>query len=180
MRLTHRSALIVAPPQELWEPIQAIRRRYDRQVRRWMPHINLLYPFLPEESFPQVEPRLAAAVSQLSPFELALEGPRVFHHGGGRATVWLEPVPGSALKALYERLRASFPECDHVERFAAGYTPHLSVGQARGGRALQEVLRAVRAMGRPLRFRVDRVHWIARGEPPDDRFRVRLTVALAS
>jgi hypothetical protein len=39
--------LVIIPPEAVWEPIQAIRRRHDRKLRRWMPHITLLYPFRP-------------------------------------------------------------------------------------------------------------------------------------
>jgi hypothetical protein len=42
---THQTVVAVVPPQEAWGPIQAIRERHARQLRRWPPHLNLLYPF---------------------------------------------------------------------------------------------------------------------------------------
>jgi 2'-5' RNA ligase len=44
---THHAAVVVILQPDLWEPIQAIRRRYDRHFQRWMPHVTLLYPFWP-------------------------------------------------------------------------------------------------------------------------------------
>ena len=42
---THTTAVVLIPPEEVWEPIQALRRAHDRNFDRWMPHITLLYPF---------------------------------------------------------------------------------------------------------------------------------------
>jgi hypothetical protein len=53
---THHTAFAIVPPEEVWGPIQAIRRRYDRQIHRWMPHINLLYPFRSRADFPNATP----------------------------------------------------------------------------------------------------------------------------
>jgi hypothetical protein len=41
------SAIIVSPPKETWGPIQDIRLKFDKAYKRWMPHINLIYPFFP-------------------------------------------------------------------------------------------------------------------------------------
>ncbi|MGA1195514.1 MAG: 2'-5' RNA ligase family protein, partial [Candidatus Latescibacterota bacterium] len=48
MEKVHQSAVVLSPPQSEWDQIQAIRKKYDRNVRRWMPHITLLYPFYPK------------------------------------------------------------------------------------------------------------------------------------
>jgi hypothetical protein len=55
---TPNTAVVLIPPQELWEPIQAIRRVHDLHVERWMPHVTLLFPFAPAERFAQAEPDL--------------------------------------------------------------------------------------------------------------------------
>ena len=62
---THHTAVAVLPPEEIWEPIQAIRRRHDRQFRRWMPHINLLYPFVPRAQWATAVPLLTAATQRI-------------------------------------------------------------------------------------------------------------------
>jgi hypothetical protein len=51
MKRVVQSALCIIPPEDLWEPIQHIRRERDKAFPRWMPHINLLYPFYPEAAF---------------------------------------------------------------------------------------------------------------------------------
>ncbi len=45
--VTYTTGLVVIPPEAAWPPIQAIRAEHDRKLRRWMPHITLIYPFLP-------------------------------------------------------------------------------------------------------------------------------------
>ena len=51
---THKTAVVIIPPEDVWDPIQKIREKYDRQFRRWMPHITLIYPFRPFEEFERV------------------------------------------------------------------------------------------------------------------------------
>ena len=65
---THRSALAVVPPEEVWGPVQEVRRRHDRQFGRWMPHVNLRYPFRPRGEFPAITPAVAAACASVAPF----------------------------------------------------------------------------------------------------------------
>ena len=48
--LSHRSALCVVPHRSAWAQIQDVRCVHDRAFRRWPPHINLLYPFLPDDA----------------------------------------------------------------------------------------------------------------------------------
>jgi 2'-5' RNA ligase len=171
-RKTHATAVVLIPPAERCEPIQAIRRVHDRQVRRWMPHITLLYPFVPREQFDEAAAKVTAVGAGIEPFEVRLADFRSFHHGGKSHTMWLAPEPPAPLVRLQAALRAAFPHCDDVSRYPQGFTPHLSVGQARGRDRLQSVLAELQRAWTPLTFRTCGVSLIWRGEPPDDAFRV--------
>ncbi|GIX48282.1 MAG: hypothetical protein KatS3mg131_2493 [Candidatus Tectimicrobiota bacterium] len=159
---THRTAVVAIPPAELWEPIQAIRRRHDRQVRRWMPHITLLYPFVPPSEFASALPELAAACATIAPFTVTLATFRYFVHARGTATLWLAPQPPQPLVALQAALQARFPAYDEQSRFAGGFTPHLSVGQAPSLAAARHLLAQLQATWQPLCFQLTAVALICR------------------
>jgi 2'-5' RNA ligase len=177
---THKTAVVLIPPRELWEPIQAIRRRHDRQVRRWMPHVTLLYPFRPVERFGAAAETLERACRTIEPLEVELAGFRWFAHGRRRFTLWLSPEPADAVRALQEALGRAFPDCDDVRRFGGVFRPHLSVGQVRDERALHDLAARLESAWRPARFAADAVHLLRRGDPPDDVFRVAATIRLGS
>jgi 2'-5' RNA ligase len=161
---THQSALAVVPPEEVWGPIQAIRRRHDRQVHRWMPHINLLYPFRPRSDFAASAEQLAETCSHVEPFTIALVDFRFFRHGSGRCTLWLAPEAAEALRHLQAALQAAFPDCDDLSRFPAGYTPHLTVGQCPSSREGERLHEQLQAEWRPITFTLAEVALLARGE----------------
>jgi 2'-5' RNA ligase len=177
-RKVYETAVVLTPPQDCWEPIQAIRRLHDRHVKRWMPHITLLYPFRPREMFGEVAEVLRPAAADVEPFEIHLREFRHFRHGRTSYTIWLAPEPSDQLGRLQAVLQAALPDCDDVSRHGAGFTPHLSVGQVRGTKELDELTRSLRASWQPLRFRATRVSLIWRGAPPHDVFQVDRNVAL--
>lgn len=157
---TVTSAVAVVPRGETWEPIQALRRVHDRKIDRWMPHINLLYPFRPREALEEAGPVLARASGSVASFEVELRTFRFFVHAPGKVTVWLAPEPAEPLVRLQAALQAAFPDCDDVSRFASGFTPHLSVGQSQDAGLAERLQRD----WRPVRFRIAEIAWIARDE----------------
>ncbi|MBM4072100.1 MAG: 2'-5' RNA ligase family protein [Planctomycetes bacterium] len=159
---THRTAVVAIPPQEVWAPIQVIRQEHDRQFRRWMPHINLLYPFVSTEQFGEAAPRLTDVCARIAPFAIALSEFRMFRHPSGTATLWLAPEPAQALIALQAALQAAFPECDDLSRFPAGFTPHLSVGQARTAHEAEQLLHHLQQSWQPICFDLDALAMIRR------------------
>src|SRR5262249_6376045 len=147
----------VVPPPEAWGPIQAIRERHDRQFRRWPPHVNLLYPFYPPEQSDAAALRLATACARVTPFTVTLAEFWYFRHSPRRATLWLSPQPKGALVRLQAALQAACPECDDLSRFAAGFTPHLSVGQAGSAEETRRLQDALQRAWEPIRFEVSAV-----------------------
>ncbi len=175
---THRTACVLIPPEAVWGPIEAIRRRHDPQVGRWMPHVTLLYPFVPEDRLAEAAERLGAAAAGVEPFEVELGGFGWFAHGRGSATLWLRPEPSAAVVRLQAALGSAMPWCDDVGRFAGGYRPHLSVGRFAGRRAVEQAAARLGAGWSAVRFAVDGVALIARPTSGRDRFGVRRVVGL--
>ena len=159
---THHSAVVLVPPQTLWGPIQAIREAHDAHARRWMPHVTLLYPFLPPDRYAEAEPKLEAACREIAPFKLELA---TFRYFAGPRTAWLDPSPAAPIVRLQDRLQQEFPSHDDVRRFPNGFQPHLSVGQGPA-----DLPGKLQAAWKPIEFEVCEVALIRR-DGPDDPFR---------
>lgn len=168
-RKTPHTAVVLIPPEELWGPIQAIRQLHDVHVRRWMPHVTLLYPFLPAEKFEEAEPELEAACRGVAPFRVTLAR---FNYFAGPKTAWLEPERVETVRALQAALQAKFPEFDDVGRFPGGFRPHLSVGQGP-----PDLPAKLQAAWTPIDYEAREVALIRR-DGPEDPFRVHRTFPL--
>jgi 2'-5' RNA ligase len=173
--LTYTTAIVVIPPQETWQAIQAIRQQHDRKFRRWMPHITLVYPFRPMDDFSVLREPLTAAVARLPAFDVALAEFKTFRHRRDY-TIWLNLVPHEPSVELHEVLsQASLAEPSTTSRFQ----PHLSVGQVQGKDKMQRLVGELQTAWKPVSFRVECVSIIWRREPPDDVFRIAEEIPLA-
>jgi RNA 2',3'-cyclic 3'-phosphodiesterase len=177
-RLTHKTAVALIPPEDVWPPIQAIRAEHDRQFRRWMPHVTLLYPFLPREAFAAAGPSLVSACSTIAPFTVTLREFRFFTHRDGRCTLWLVPEPHGPLRMLHAALAAAFPGC--ADPGAPPFEPHLSVGQAASRAAAVALAARLQSPWMPVRFQAVAASLIWRHDAPDDVFRVERQIFFRS
>jgi poly(A) polymerase len=134
-----------------------------------MPHVTLLFPFLPADQFPGAEPQLEAAAGSVPPFRLKLER---FEYFAGPKTAWLNPEPVDAVRRLQASLQSRFPEFDDVARFPGGFRPHLSVGQGPA-----DLTGRLQETWKPVEFEVRDVALIRR-DGPEDPFRVHRTFML--
>jgi 2'-5' RNA ligase len=171
---SYQTALVLIPPEDVWEPIQRIRRLYDQKVRRWMPHITLLYPFAPPGEFGALAAQIAGVCAVVPIFDITLARFNVFAHRR-QSVLWLAPEPPQPLVALQNALASALPRELAPSR---PFTPHLSVGQVNGRAARDELLAELGAAWQPLTFAAERVSLIARGTPPDDIFQVEYVFGL--
>ena len=114
---THKSAVVIIPPEEIWEPIQKIRRLYDRQCHRWMPHITLIYPFRPRSELERAVAVLSSGITALRAFALRLHRLQYFTHDRDRFTMWLDPGPREPIAALQARSRRRCPTATTYRSF---------------------------------------------------------------
>jgi 2'-5' RNA ligase len=169
-----KSALVITPPQEMWGPIQALRSKHDKAFERWMPHVNLLYPFVPEAVFPEALDRLNKALAQLPRFTVRLEKLGYFNFGN-TCTIWADPVssPPDAIQRLHAALLHCFPHCTETSDEGV-FRPHLTLGQFPGKLATEEMI--AKTDWAPIEFTVEGVHLISRSA--EDPFTVKFTAAL--
>jgi 2'-5' RNA ligase len=172
-RLDHKTAAVIIPPEDVWDPIQAIRQKHDSKVGRWMPHITLIYPFLPRSCFGRAAKELASACRSVKPFEIQLARFDHFGRGKGYFTLWLAPEPAEPIKDLHAALCPIAYEYEgDVDHAIGHFKPHLSIGQAKGMGNMVKLMEELQVGWKPIRFQVDSVKLIWRNDPPDDVFRI--------
>jgi poly(A) polymerase len=160
IRPVYESILAIIPPEDLFPPIQAIRQQYDAGFVEIVPHITLLYGFLPDEYFEEIVDLIAPILAQIPPFIVKLADFHIFTHRK-TATAWLRPVvePEGALYELQKTLNDLFPQCyEQSTKTEAGFTPHLSVGQF----DTPAIAQAKLPKWHPVKFTVDAVALISR------------------
>ncbi|MHA2390888.1 MAG: 2'-5' RNA ligase family protein [Promethearchaeota archaeon] len=172
MSKVYYSAVVVIPPEEKWAAIQEIRKRYDRNINRWMPHITLLYPFRPPAQYSNVEEIFSKTCGGLSPFEISLNFFKYFGHGHQTYTLWLNPEPNNSLIDLQSEILKIVPDCNDVNKYKNGFKPHLSVGQIKGKNLLLEILKNLQREWKEIKFTLNKIFFISREKSKTSKFKI--------
>ena len=165
---THTTAVVLIPSEEIQPPIQDIRRIHDRNFERWMPHITLLYPFVPQQNFQDVIPALAEAAQQSTNFSVTLTSFNAFKHRK-LCTLFLVPEPKNNIVDLHSTLIQHLPDYDDTARFPGGFNPHLSVGQFQH-QSLNEAQQRLQTEWKPIQYEVESLSLIYRSPETNDQF----------
>ncbi len=62
------TALVIAPPLEICNSIQDIRKVHDKAYDRWMPHVNICFPFIPPTEFDKFANHFNEILKNFPPF----------------------------------------------------------------------------------------------------------------
>ncbi|KAJ3026097.1 UNVERIFIED_CONTAM: hypothetical protein HDU68_006206 [Siphonaria sp. JEL0065] len=155
------TALTIVMPGEFHPSINQIRSVNDRAYPRWMPHMNIIFPFVPLEEFDQVAPRLEEGLSSFSSFHIELNTVGFFSQKQN-ATYNLQPSKDQLVqfRKLFKAVTAALPE---VSIKHAEFTPHLTMGQC-PKQQLDTTLEGMKEwlIDNPVSFTLDRVSLIKR------------------
>ncbi len=177
MNKVYNTAVVIIPPENIWGSIQKIRKKYDRHIDLWMPHITMLYPFYPQSEFSWIIKKFSEI--KFESFDIRFEKMDFFHHKKENYTLWLKPEPPDKIIELQKKLLEYVPECDDVSKFKTGFTPHLSLGQIKGKSNLHSVKKKLEYNWKPLSLIVKYIALIWRNkENPRDPFKVIEKVSL--
>ena len=167
----YKTAMVIIPSEDIWEPIQKIREKYDNKIDRWMPNITLFYPFLPDNMFGNI--KISLEKLQLKSFDVYLEKIEYFKHKQSY-TLWLNPEPKSDLTDIYLSVRKCIKE-NFREDSTNNFTPHLTIGRVKGETEFNKVYEELKKIWKPTKFRFDKISLICRDDPPNDKFKVAET-----
>jgi RNA 2',3'-cyclic 3'-phosphodiesterase len=142
--------------------INETRSKHDKAYKRWMPHINFLFPFVEEEHIADMKTRLTKALSGVKPFQVDLNNLNYFPQGKKKVTFHLKPTSQSELNNIYTIVRSTLPEVyvKHPE-----FRAHLTLGQCskQDFQSLNQELQ-VKMKTADLTFDVDALYIIQRSK----------------
>lgn len=148
------TALTLVVPNEFHEKINNIRKVYDRAYPRWMPHINFLFPFVPEDQFDVIIKKLTPVFKSFGSFELDLNEIGHFKQGKN-ITMHIKPKDSTKLKELFDLIRKTIPE---IPSKHDTFNPHITIGQFKFSEVTNKAIEMVEWLKKnPIKFTVDSV-----------------------
>jgi len=179
---------------ETWPTIEAL---YSPKFGRWMPHINLLWPFVTQNHFEEAIKLINEnrSFQALRPFQVKLEK---FGFNENSKYLFIVPdivsqldpaptskkkdkkdkkskeVPPNPIVTIRNILVSVFPDASAENK--QNFEPHLSIGQF-DQLKINEIKQKLQSEWTPLEFEVNELLFITR-EGPNDSWRVHTAVKL--
>jgi len=174
--VTIQTALCLIPPENVWEQIQVIRSLHDRAYPRWMPHINLIYPFVRESNFDNIKVQLESILHRKKPFQMEFDQSsfHYFQQRGDQCTYHLRPKISTDIVELQKLIQNQLSNIIPSKR---AFEAHLTLGQTTTSKIV-DVLSEIKAKWTTIEFTVDRICMISRENHPDNLFTIKHEILL--
>jgi RNA 2',3'-cyclic 3'-phosphodiesterase len=157
------TALIISPPPILWSQFQKIRQIHDSAYERWMPHINLAFPFVDPNDFDNAYEILQKKFGSLKPFKIIFKDLGVFKHAK-KAVLWANPqCENGEIQEIEKGILECLPFCDDLTKKSedGSFHPHLTLGQF-DLKKIDSVLPSFQKKWDPISFLVNEIYLIER------------------
>lgn len=109
------------------QQINSIRADHDRACKRWMPHINFIFPFVNPSQFEQVRQTLAKL--NVEPFDVVFD--KVSHFAQGKMCTVNLQCDAESEKKLCAVFNQILKACPEIEVKRVEFHPHLTLGQCK-------------------------------------------------
>ena len=158
MQLDTTTALTIVAPEEVWAKIDGIRKEHDSAYGRWMPHINLLFPFVPLALFDDYHDKLQMALVNFGSIEIHFD--KISHFSQKKAaTVNLQVSDDKVLQELFKVITDTIPE---VSSKKTSFKPHLTIGQFPKSQLDTKLKELTTWLGDGIKVTIDNIYMINR------------------
>lgn len=153
------TALTIIAPEEFQDKINQVRSKYDRAYPRWMPHINLLFPFVSLDNFEDIVDRLKE-LNDFGEIDLNMNEINYFSQGKN-VTVHIKPSNKNRLSELFEKITILLPEIKpkHNE-----FHPHLTLAQFKKSELNEKLKELQEWLGDGFVFKINKISLIKRND----------------
>lgn len=171
------TALTIIAPNEFHDKINQIRSKFDRAYPRWMPHINLYFPFVPEDKFDDICNALCS-LKEFGEFEINMNKLGYFSQKK-IATIHIEPTDASKLHELYDKIKYLLTSNKiDISTKHDSFHPHLTIAQCKKSEIDEYMNTISNWFGSGFKFKIDKIFLIKRhGDTP---FEIKKEILLRS
>jgi len=121
-----KSAICFIPPIEGLEYIQDVRKTHDKAYDRWMPHINLIFPFIDSDKIDKVTAELETVLSKVDSFPISFSKFEAFTRKKDVTAHLVPEMENEECTEIYNLICKVLGINVDEQR---PYHPHLTVGQ---------------------------------------------------
>jgi 2'-5' RNA ligase len=162
------TALSILIPDKFCNAINLIRQKHDKAHNRWMPHINLFFPFVDPRYFSTVKdlllniPAICIKLDRIESFK-------------GRV-YYLTASDSKELHDMYSKIKQQLGGMVRVEDSKLNFSPHMTIGQNLDKNTIDWLARWI--ADNPIEFVCRDICILHRNQSTDDKMVIAKMIGL--